>query len=51
MTLTRTAPSDAELTHLLQELTVDEKISLLAGKNTWETASVDRLDVPSLKVR
>lgn len=35
---------------LLQQLTVDEKISLLSGKNVWETANIDRLSIPSLKL-
>lgn len=43
-------PSDAELTRLVSELTSDEKVQLLAGKNVWETAGVERLGIPSLKV-
>ncbi|KAE8377613.1 glycoside hydrolase superfamily [Aspergillus bertholletiae] len=35
---------------LLRALTLEEKVSLLAGKNMWETASVDRLGTPSLKM-
>jgi beta-glucosidase-like glycosyl hydrolase len=35
---------------LLQCLTLEEKVSLLAGKNMWETAQVDRLGIPSLKM-
>ncbi|OGM47215.1 putative beta-glucosidase precursor [Aspergillus bombycis] len=35
---------------LLQALTLEEKVSLLAGKNMWETMNVDRLGIPSLKM-
>ncbi|ETS73032.1 hypothetical protein PFICI_15207 [Pestalotiopsis fici W106-1] len=41
---------DREVKDLVARLTVDEKISLLAGKNTWETMPIERLDIPSLKV-
>ncbi|KAJ9602527.1 hypothetical protein H2200_013070 [Cladophialophora chaetospira] len=35
---------------LLAQLTLEEKISLLAGQNFWETKSIDRLSIPSAKV-
>lgn len=35
---------------LLSQLTLDEKISLIAGKSQWRTASIERLGIPSLKV-
>ncbi|KAK7413388.1 hypothetical protein QQX98_007765 [Neonectria punicea] len=35
---------------LLLQLTVDEKLSLLAGGSQWRTAAVKRLGIPSLKV-
>lgn len=44
------APSDGELVALLAQCTIEEKIALLSLKNVWETADVDRLDIPSLKV-
>ncbi|KAH7136306.1 glycoside hydrolase superfamily [Dactylonectria macrodidyma] len=44
------APSDSDLLNLLSQLTTGEKISLLAGKNSWETPEIDRLNIPSLKV-
>lgn len=44
-------PSDDELKALLAQCTVEEKIQLLSLKNFWETANIDRLDIPSLKVR
>ena len=44
------AESESSLHALLRELTLEEKISMLAAKNVWETADVERLGVPSLKV-
>ncbi|CAG9976110.1 unnamed protein product [Clonostachys byssicola] len=35
---------------LVGQLTLDEKILLLAGKNFWETHEIPRLGIPSLKV-
>lgn len=35
---------------LLDQMTLDEKITLLAAKNVWETPEIDRLGIPSLKV-
>ena len=35
---------------LIQQLTTEEKIKFLAGANFWETAAVERLGIPSLKV-
>lgn len=35
---------------LLTELTLSEKISLLAGLNAWQTVPIDRLDIPSVTV-
>ncbi|RAH49610.1 uncharacterized protein BO95DRAFT_450144 [Aspergillus brunneoviolaceus CBS 621.78] len=42
-------PSSA-VNQLLQSLTLEEKVALLAGKNMWETANIDRLHIPSLKM-
>ncbi|EPE37019.1 (Trans)glycosidase [Glarea lozoyensis ATCC 20868] len=42
--------NNVDIDALLDKLTLDEQISLLAGASTWETAAIDRLDVPSLKV-
>ena len=33
----------------LAQMTVEEKVSLLAGANIWETVAIDRLGVPSVK--
>lgn len=35
---------------LIEELTLEEKISLLAGANTWQTAHIDRLNIPQVTV-
>lgn len=33
---------------LIEELTLDEKISLCTGKNSWQTKNIDRLCIPSV---
>ncbi|ODV76849.1 glycoside hydrolase family 3 protein [Suhomyces tanzawaensis NRRL Y-17324] len=48
MTVSEVQQLDVE--HLLHELTLDEKISLLAGIDFWHTAAIDRLDIPSVRV-
>jgi beta-glucosidase len=35
---------------ILDKLTIDEKITLLAGKSTWSTATVERLGIPEITV-
>ncbi|HVT77728.1 MAG TPA: glycoside hydrolase family 3 C-terminal domain-containing protein [Acidimicrobiales bacterium] len=35
---------------LLAEMTLEEKVSLLAGEDWWHTPAIDRLGVPPLKV-
>lgn len=35
---------------LIEELTLHEKISLLAGANMWQTVPIERLDIPSVTV-
>ena len=39
---------DAKADLLLKKLTLREKISLLSGKNSWQTVPIDRLNIPSL---
>ncbi|PVH84990.1 glycoside hydrolase family 3 protein [Cadophora sp. DSE1049] len=41
---------DVDIEQLLTQLTLDEKISLLAGANVWETVPIERLNIPSLRV-
>ena len=35
---------------LLDQATLDEQISLLAGANFWETVAIDRLGIPAMRV-
>ena len=35
---------------LLDRMTLEEQVSLLAGRNFWETNPIERLDVPRLRV-
>lgn len=42
--------SQLNVEQLLLELSVPEKISLLAGKDFWHTAPVERLNIPSVRV-
>ncbi|KPI37717.1 Beta-glucosidase B [Cyphellophora attinorum] len=44
------APQASSLGSIIKELTLEEKVSLLAGKDFWTTNAVPRLGVPSLKV-
>jgi beta-glucosidase len=37
---------DADIKQLVKELTMDEKVSLLAGSGWWETVSVPRKNIP-----
>jgi len=46
-------PSDfakADLSKVLEELTIDEAISLIAGVGFWHTHAIERLGIPSVKV-
>jgi beta-glucosidase len=36
--------------NILQSLTLEEKISLLAGKDFWETVPIPEKGVPAIKV-
>ena len=47
------APSDfakADLSKILEELTTDEAISLIAGVGFWHTFGIERLGIPAIKV-
>ncbi|OQD98828.1 hypothetical protein PENSOL_c008G01088 [Penicillium solitum] len=35
---------------VLRDLTTDEKVTLLAGVDTWSTAPIERREIPSIKV-
>jgi beta-glucosidase len=40
----------AKVETILQSLTLEEKISLLAGKDFWETVPIPDKGVPAIKV-
>ncbi|KAG8874632.1 hypothetical protein FRB97_005773 [Tulasnella sp. 331] len=42
--------ADADLDDIVEKLTIDEAISLIAGVKFWWTAAVPRLGIPSIKV-
>lgn len=46
------APADAQpdIEALLAELTLDERVSLLAGRGMWVTTRIARLGIPAIKV-
>ena len=37
---------DADIKQLLKEMTMDEKVSLLAGAGWWDTVPVPRKNIP-----
>ncbi|KAH8551074.1 glycoside hydrolase family 3 domain protein [Umbelopsis sp. PMI_123] len=39
-----------DIDNLLAQLTLEEKVSLLAGADTWRTAAIPRLNIPAVKV-
>jgi beta-glucosidase len=39
-----------DIEKLLREMTLEEKVSLLAGIDKWRTRSIERLGIPSLKM-
>lgn len=41
---------ELKIDNLIQEMTLDEKISLLAGQDMWHTQVIERLGIPSLRV-
>jgi beta-glucosidase len=43
-------PNEEWIETTLAQLSLEEKVSLLAGANFWETVAIDRLGVPSVKV-
>ncbi|HEX5691116.1 MAG TPA: glycoside hydrolase family 3 protein, partial [Roseiflexaceae bacterium] len=41
---------DAQIDELLRQMTLDEKVELLAGPTFWTTAPIKRLGIPAIKV-
>ncbi|MFL5734914.1 MAG: beta-glucosidase H [Chloroflexia bacterium] len=46
----QTRSAGDKIENLLSEMTLEEKVSLLAGADNWHTVAIDRLGIPSLKV-
>ena len=42
--------SDARISALLSEMTLEEKVSLLSGASLWRTVAIERLGIPAIKV-
>jgi len=42
--------TEERIAHLLSQLTVLEKVSLLAGASMWETPPIERLGIPAFRV-
>jgi beta-glucosidase len=41
---------DASIPDLVEQLTVDEKISLLGAPNWWNTSAINRLEIPAIRM-
>lgn len=41
---------EEKITALLEQLTLSEKVSMIAGVDMWHTAAVERLGIPAMKV-
>lgn len=41
---------NADVDELVQNLTTDEKISLLGAPNWWNTTAIPRLGIPSVRM-
>ncbi|KAK6203611.1 beta-glucosidase [Scheffersomyces amazonensis] len=50
MSPTATTAKQLDIEKLIEELTIEEKLSLLAGKDFWHTVPIERLDIPSIRV-
>src|SRR6266511_3418892 len=48
--ISATPELEARLDALLQEMTLEEKVALLAGPTFWTTAPIERLGIPAIKV-
>jgi beta-glucosidase len=49
-TTAETGSTHERIERLLKQLTLEEKISMLAGADTWRTVAIERLGIPSLKM-
>ncbi len=48
--MNNTLEEQSRIETLLTQLTLPEKVSLMAGANFWETVAIPRLGIPSIKV-
>jgi beta-glucosidase len=48
--MNNTLEQQSRIESLLAQLTLPEKVSLMAGANFWETVAIPRLGIPSIKV-
>jgi beta-glucosidase len=48
--MNNTLEKQSRIESLLAQLTLPEKVSLMAGANFWETVAIPRLGIPSIKV-
>jgi beta-glucosidase len=48
--MNNTLEKQSRIESLLAQLTLSEKVSLMAGANFWETVAIPRLGIPSIKV-
>ena len=39
-----------KISSLIKELTLEEKVSILSGSDSWHTTSVERLNIPRVKM-
>jgi len=47
---TRTPDTEARISALLERMTLEEKVSLMAGRDFWTLPAIERLGIPSLRV-
>lgn len=48
--VTRTPDTEARIAALLEKMTLEEKVSLMAGRDFWTLPAIERLGIPSLRV-
>ena len=41
---------EKRIEELLKQMTLEEKVSMLAGSDAWHTQSVERLGIPAIKM-
>lgn len=46
----KTTHKDFDVEDVLEQLNIEEKVSLLSGTDFWHTAAVPRLGIPAIRV-